>query len=218
MSGEARYSESIGILFVVKETPPSAVVSGGNFSFSSTGSNGTSSVSGSSSSGGNTNKNNNDVEVSGGVEIDGRPERLVTVKNLRPRRRVVIAVVNVSMYFSVTPVTEPAEGEFCDDAGGISSVCSVGGPVTGTSKRHFGGDSGGSGRSSISSSSSSVGFRGWGRGLGAAGVAGGIELFDVPAGESLKLRVTPRLDKLRSGVGLALLANEQSLEVRVGGY
>lgn len=49
--------------------------------------------------------------------------------------------------------------------------------------------------------------------MGAKGVAGGIELFDVPAGESLTLRVTPRLDKLRSGAGLALLANEQSLEV-----
>lgn len=115
------------------------------------------------------------------VEVDGQQSRFVTVKNLRSTRRVVIAVVNVTMFFSITPATDPS-------GRGISGYPGVG-DATG------------------------LGSRGWIQGLGAVGAPNGIELFEIPAGESLTLRVTPRLDKLRSGAGLALLANEQRIEV-----
>lgn len=195
-SGETSYSDSIGILYVVRETstpPASSPVAAASATAGSAAIDGTSNGAGNGRGGGGVySMGAGGGEVSGGggggVEVDGQPSRLVTVKNLRPRRRVVIAVVNVSMYFSVTAVNESSE----DDGGG-------------------GGGSGGGGVGG-----DLVGFRGWGQGLGAVGVGGGIELFDVPAGETLTLRVTPRLDKLRSGEGLALLANEQSLEVRRG--
>lgn len=141
--------------------------------------------------------------------MDGQPSRLVTVRNLRPRRRVVMAVVNVSMYFSVTPVvTGSGASEEEKEAAAVAAVASAPSTVGGAAFSGRGGSGDGGG--------GTLGFRGWGQGLGAVGAAGGIELFDVPAGESLTLRVTPRLDKLRSGTGLALLANEQSLEVGCG--
>lgn len=127
------------------------------------------------------------------MEVDGQPSRLVRVQNLRPRRRVVIAVVNVSMYFSVTAVAD-SSSDGGSGGGGDGTAAGAG----------YSGDGG------------NLGFRGWGQELGPVGVADGVELFDVAAGESLTLRVTPRLDKLRSGEGLALLANEQSLEVKWG--
>ncbi|CAM9530125.1 unnamed protein product, partial [Ectocarpus sp. 8 AP-2014] len=143
----------------------------------------------------------------GGVEVDGEPSRLVTVRNLRPRRRVVVAVVNVSMYFSVTPVPTRCLGAGSEDPAAVAAAAAAAATDDAAAvfprRDHSGGGGGGG---------TTLGFRGWGQGLGAAGVAGGIELFDVPAGESLTLRVTPRLDKLRSGTGLALLADEQSLE------
>lgn len=187
-AGARRYSESAGILYVVRETPPTIAASescSGSASFSADAVYG---PDGGGIPGGGS---------AGGVEVDGQPSRLVTVRNLRPGRRVVIAVVNVSMYFSVTPVANPSSecggGGLGDSGDAIAAACT-----------HAGKPGGGR---------CNVGFRGWGQGLGTAAVADGIELFDVPAGESLTLSVTPRLDKLRSGKGLALLTNEQSLEV-----
>ena len=188
-AGARRYSESAGILYVVRETRSTIAASescSGSASFSADavyGPDGGGIPGGGSSA--------------GGVEVDGQPSRLVTVRNLRPGRRVVIAVVNVTMYFSVTPVANPSSecggGGLGDSGDAIAAACT-----------HAGKPGGGR---------CNVGFRGWGQGLGTGAVADGIELFDVPAGESLTLSVTPRLDKLRSGKGLALLANEQSLEV-----
>lgn len=116
------------------------------------------------------------------MEVDGQQSQFVTVKNLRSTRRVVTAVVNVTMFFSVTLASDPSSR-------GRSGYTGVGDAV-------------------------GLGPRGWIQGLGAVGVPNGIELFEIPAGESLTLRVTPRLDKLRSGAGLALLANQQRIEVR----
>ncbi|CAM9517210.1 unnamed protein product, partial [Pylaiella littoralis] len=140
----------------------------------------------------------------GGVRVDGQESHLVTVKNLRPRRRVVIAVVNVSSYFSVTPVATVSSSSISADQEQEREQADATGSAV------FLGRGGGAGAGGTGGAA--LGFRGWGQGLGVAGGAGGIELFDVPAGESLTLRVTPRLDKLRSGAGLALLTNEQSLE------
>lgn len=190
-AGARRYSESAGILYVVRETPSTIAASesgsgSGSASFSADAVYGPGGGGIPGGGGG-----------AGGVEVDGQPSRLVTVRNLRPGRRVVIAVVNVSMYFSVTPVaissSECSGGGFGDGGDAVAAASTVAGKP-------------GGGRCN-------VGFRGWGQGLGTGPVADGIELFDVPAGESLTLSVTPRLDKLRSGKGLALLANEQSLEV-----
>lgn len=127
----------------------------------------------------------------GGVQVDGELSRFVTVSNMRPRRRVVISVVNVSMYFSVVPVI----------------------PESSAAAEVRPGPPGGS-REVVTGSGAFGGVRrGWAPAV-ADGVAdGGIEMFELPAGESLTLRVTPRLDKLRSGEGLALLATQQSLEV-----
>lgn len=115
------------------------------------------------------------------VEVDGQQSQFVTVKNLRSTRRVVTAVVNATMFFSVTPASDPSSR-------GRSGYTGVG-DATG------------------------LGSRRWIQGLGAVGVPNEIELFEIPAGESLTLRVTPRLDKLRSGAGLALLANQHRIEV-----
>ena len=228
-AGETRYSESIGILFVVREAapaPPPAPASSSSAaavfpraadsSVATAGSTG-SGVAANTSAGvfaGGAGRRGSNVYGRGGgdgggvVEVDGQPSRLVTVRNLRPRRRVVMAVVNVSMYFSVTPVVTgsgSAASEEQEATVAAAAVAERASAVGGATFRGRGGDDGGT-----------LGFRGWGQGLGAVGAAGGIELFDVPAGESLTLRVTPRLDKLRSGTGLALLANEQSLEVGFG--
>lgn len=190
-AGANKYSSSAGILYVVRETPPALPAN-------ESGNGGGSSILGADATFG---PDGGGIPVggasAGGVEVDGQPSRLVTVRNLRPGRRVVIAVVNVSMYFSVTPVANSSSesGVGCSNCdGAITAACTDAG------------NSGGDGRCN-------VGFRGWGQGVGMGAVADGIELFDVPAGESLTLSVTPRLDKLRSGKGLALLANEQSLEV-----
>lgn len=205
---DAMRGDSLGILFVVKETSSSSVAPGDEAGRCSGGDGGvavayTANVNGELSGRSNSSTNrpsggsgSGDGGTGGGVEVDGKPSRFVTVTNLRPRRRVVIAVVNVSMYFSVTPVMPDLD----------TTVAQPSPPA--------GGAGGGDGNSSLVGVRSSLtqGPQGL---CGAVVAADGIELFEVPAGESLTLRVTPRLEKLRSGEGLALLANEQSLEVRV---
>lgn len=209
-AGRTRCSESSnGILFVVRETAATKSCSSTADTDPTMESKGGSASSSSASvvAGGGGGGMGSD---GGGVEVDGEPSRLVTVRNLRPRRRVVVAVVNVSMYFSVTPVPTRCLGAAPEDpADADADAATVDASAVFPRRDHSGGGGGGGG--------TTLGFRGWGQGLGASGAAGGIELFDVPAGESLTLRVTPRLDKLRSGTGLALLANEQSLEVRSRG-
>lgn len=175
--------DSVGILFVVREpvaTLPPEVTSSGERVFN-TGARGEATPTRRGSGGG-----------VGGIEIDGESDRFVKVTNLRPRRRIVIAVVNVSMYFSVTPVVEPTTAP--------GSGSGSGQPARTVRRLVSGGDGGC--------------FRTRGVGLCPLNASEDIELFEVPAGESLTLRVTPRLDKLRSGEGLSLLANEQLLEVK----
>lgn len=211
-AGRNRCSESSnGILFVVRETAatqPSSSTADTNPTTESKGGSASSSSGASIVAGGGGGYGGMGSD-GGGVEVDGEPSRLVTVRNLRPRRRVVVAVVNVSMYFSVTPVPTRCLGAGSEDPAAAAAAATAAATDDAGAVFPRRDHSGGGG--------TTLGFRGWGQGLGAAGVAGGIELFDVPAGESLTLRVTPRLDKLRSGTGLALLANEQSLEVRSGG-
>lgn len=197
--GEASFGDTTGILYFVRETAakPSMSALGGALADGSTlgGGHG-----GSGAVGGNPRQGSGP----GGraIEVDGKPNRYITVTNLRPRKKVVIAVVNVSMYFSVIPVIESA---------GSSDVAN--GCATAASGEH---GQAARGVRRLKGSPDGDGFRGRSEGLGGLqDFSEGMELFEVPAGGSLTLCVSPRLEKLRSGKGPTLLANEQSIEVRL---